>query len=137
MMHPNSIFIWSICCRKHMFVYKHLKKVNITMNISFDVVVKLMYLWLFIIFIGMHANNKDIGSVLQDTLVWNVISWSHMPKLRHLERGVVFFNKNNIHTWWASEWSFAFYFYIISFDTICNGVTWLPFGYIASLVACN
>ncbi len=40
------------------------------MNISFDVVVKLMSLLLLIIFIGMHANNKDIGSVQQDTLEW-------------------------------------------------------------------
>jgi len=96
-----------------------------------------MFLWLLIIFIGIHANNKDIGSVQQDTLEWNVIFWSHVPKLRHLKRGVVFFNKNNIHRCWASEWRFAFYFHIISFDSICNGVAWLPFGYIALLVACN
>jgi len=38
------------------------------MNISFEVVVKLMSLLLLIINIGMHANNKDIGDVQQDTL---------------------------------------------------------------------
>jgi hypothetical protein len=96
-----------------------------------------MSLLLLIIFIGMHANNKDIGSVQQDTLEWNVISWSHVPKLRHLERGVVFFSENNIHACRANEWRFAFYLCIVSFDTICNGVTWLPFGYIALLIACN